>query len=147
MTRNKKPRAGVQVLGTGKTPRISPSATDNPLQRTPVWRVHQLDIAGPWSCLEGTAKEFEAVLRRLGSFEGMRWYDIIGKDSHSIPVNQLSKAAQDRLCARGLDDLDEIFSLRIDGPGRIIGILDGHCLKILWWDPRHEVCPSKLKHT
>ena len=36
---------------------------------------------------------------------------------------------------------------RISGPGRVWGIREEHVLDLLWWDPRHEVCPSPKKHT
>jgi hypothetical protein len=40
----------------------------------------------------------------------------------------------------------ECFSLRINSPARVWGIRDEYVLRVLWRDPRHEVCPSKKKH-
>jgi hypothetical protein len=88
------------------------------------------------------------VLRRLGSYETMTWREIDGPSgSHAVDLGSLSTAARDRLVAIQQDDVEQCFSLRINGPARVWGIRNAHVLRILWWDPRHEVCPSKKRHT
>ncbi|MDQ2731557.1 MAG: hypothetical protein M3Y56_07855, partial [Armatimonadota bacterium] len=67
--------------------------------------------------------------------------------SHPVELGKLCKAAQDRLVEIRQDDAATLFSLRIGGQGRIWGVRDGPTLRILWWDPQHEVCPSLKKHT
>jgi hypothetical protein len=140
----KQPRSAFS-LDTRKQPREAPAG---PPARTPTWAFRIADIGGPWCWTEMTAKESEAVLRRLGSYESMTWREIDGPTgSHGVEFHHLSKRARDRLIAIEQDDAAEYFSLRVDGPGRVWGIRDAHVLRILWWDPRHEVCPSTLKHT
>ena len=39
--------------------------------------------------------------------------------------------------------LDDVVSLRLSGPERVFGYLDNGVLVLLWWDPLHQVCPSK----
>lgn len=68
-------------------------------------------------------------------------------DSHNIEVNQIVKDAQRRLEEIRQADVDELFSLRLSGKERIWGIVDRNIFKILWWDPKHEICPSAKKHT
>ena len=80
-------------------------------------------------------------------FETMKWSEIVVSGSHTIDIGSLSKEAQDRLEDIGQDDLDELFSLRVTGRGRLIGIREMDYFRILWWDPDHKVCPSKKKHT
>ena len=84
---------------------------------------------------------------KLKSFEAMTWGEILNRNNHLVPVDSLSKAAYDRLCALHLDDLEELLSLRLSGKERIWGILEHNVVTLLWWDPEHLVCPSKLKHT
>jgi len=107
-----------------------------------------VDLGGQWCWTAMKEAEAREVLRRLGSYETMTWHEIDGPSgSHAIAVDSLTKAARDRLLAIGQDDVGECFSLRINGPARVWGIREEHVLKLLWWDPHHEVCPSDRKHT
>lgn len=83
------------------------------------------------------------VLRRLGNYETMTWREIDGPQSHGIPIGDLAKDARDRLVEISQDDAAEYFSLRVNSAARVWGIRDTHILRILWWDPDHQVCPSK----
>jgi len=79
----------------------------------------------------------------------MTWAEI-SKDKkkyHPIRVDKLATEARKRLEELRQDDVDVLWSLRVQGKPRIWGIREGRVLKLLWWDPNHEVCPSKLKHT
>jgi hypothetical protein len=77
----------------------------------------------------------------------MTWAQIMGTGSHPIPVGDITPDAQRRLEAIGQADVDELFSLRFTGRERLWGIRDRHTLKVLWWDPGHEICPSTKKGT
>jgi hypothetical protein len=49
---------------------------------------------------------------------------------------------------RELDDVDELFSLRMGGAKkRIYGIRDRGTLQVIWWDPEHEIYPTEPKNT
>lgn len=87
--------------------------------------------------------EMHEVLTRLGSFETMTWREIDGPKSHGIPFGDLVKEARDRLEEIDQDDAAEYFSLRVNASARVWGIRDQHVLRILWWDPQHQVCASK----
>lgn len=56
-------------------------------------------------------------------------------------------AAVEDLCLDALEEiglaLDDVVSLRLSGPERVFGYLDNGVLVLLWWDPIHQVCPSK----
>src|SRR5680860_208464 len=86
----------------------------------------------------------ERILYKLAHFETMTFPDIerAVKGSHNVSYDQLCRDAQKRLEERGLEDLDQLFSLRLSGKERIWGIREGNVLRILWWDPKHQVCPS-----
>ncbi len=66
---------------------------------------------------------------------------------HNIALDKLSKSALKRLKELHLDDIDELYSIHITGKERIFCIKMNNVMKVLWWDPLHKVCPSKLKHT
>lgn len=77
----------------------------------------------------------------------MHWQDISGREHHAIEVDRLSREAQARLEQIGQDDVDEMFSFHFSGKQRIIGIRDMNVVRLLWWDPEHQVCLSHKKHT
>ncbi|OEJ34194.1 hypothetical protein [Streptomyces subrutilus] len=57
------------------------------------------------------------------------------------------REARDRLTSLGLSDMTKIGRIRFAGTQRLYGFLEGTVFHVLWWDPNHEVYPSKLKHT
>lgn len=95
-----------------------------------------------------SAAEARDVLEKLRSYESMTWGEIEGRASHVIGVESLNKKAIKRLEELKLDDVDSVFSFRVTGKKRVIGLrLAGPQLHLLWWDPRHQVCLSHKKHT
>ena len=95
------------------------------------------------------------ILTHLKDRETMTWAEIEsqsggrnkGTNNHAIEVDKLSPKAQKRLAELGLDDIGKLFSLRAQGKIRIWGVRQANVLKILWFDPKHEVCPSPKKHS
>ena len=84
---------------------------------------------------------------KLKCFETMTFSDILGRNHHTVPIERLCKEAQNRLTVLGLDDVEELLSLRLTGISRVWGIMEHNIVVLLWWDPEHLVCPSLLKHT
>lgn len=142
--RGKQPRSEVSIDQT-RTPRSIPV---NPRARNPVWAFRIVDTQGPWGWSRMDGQRLGEVLERFKAFESMTWQEIDGPTGgHGVEVSQLCKEAQNRLAEIRQDDADVLFSLRLTGKRRVWGILEEHVYKVLWWDPEHEVCPSKLKHT
>ena len=116
----------------------------------PAWRVSLLEMRDPFGWHEIAKEKLEFVRQKLGDFEKSTWNEILlmsHKQNHSIPVNELSKDAQQRLIELGLDDVDEVISLRLSAKERVLGIRHNVAVTLLWWDPEHQACPSLLKHT
>lgn len=135
-------------VGRIKSPKISKdprvdTTIKNPMLEHPVWHIGSLDVEGKWGW-ENIEKEFFFVniLPKIKNFESMFWNEILGRKSHPIPTANLCKEAQKRLVDINLDDVEELVSLRLTGAQRIWGVRYSNILKILWWDPKHEVCPS-----
>lgn len=137
-----------------KTPQSATNRADKKIVRTqdihqpasPSWRFSTADKNGPFAWPSGTETEIQ-ILQKLRQFDSMRWQEIEGPDHHAIEVGRLSKDAQVRLEEIRQDDLDEVFSFHFSGKPRIIGIREMNVIKLLWWDPEHQVCPSVKKHT
>jgi hypothetical protein len=128
-----------------RAPRSIPS---NPRARNPVWAFRIVDLGGPWCWTMLSGAVLGEVLARFRDYESMTWEQIDGPTgSHGVEPWKLSRQARSRLTSIRQDDASELFSLRITGRRRVWGILDEHVLRILWWDPEHEVCPSMKRHT
>lgn len=127
-----------------KKPRARP---ENAQQQTPLWALGIVELDGPWTWRGMSSEQFSHVLERLGQFERMTWGEIEGSRHHSVRVVGICKPGRDRLAEIRQDDVDELFSLRLSGRIRLYGIRDGRVLKLLWYDPLHEVYPSPKKHT
>lgn len=93
------------------------------------------------------------LLERLQSFESMKCAEVFSPGSEigkTYSVAEIpTKEARDRLVELQYDDQTEIARLRINGKRRLYGFLPdgGPDFYVLWWDPWHEVWPSKLKNT
>jgi hypothetical protein len=126
-----------------KVPRVVSPPGYNHLR--PSWRVASMQLVDPygWHTVDG--KTLLYIREKLALFETMTWNEILvasKKQNHSIAVADLSPEAQQRLEDLGLG-LDDVVSLRLSGPERVFGYLDNGVLVLLWWDPDHQVCPSK----
>ena len=106
-----------------------------------------MDIDGPFCPTRMTRDTMLEVRQRLASFESMTWGEIGSTGSHPIPVSDLSADAQRRLGEIRQDDVEQLYSLRVSGTERVFGIREGGVLRILWWDPSHQVAPTAMKHT
>ena len=100
-----------------------------------------------------SANDFIEILNSsLCQFETMTWDAILkrsggrnqGNNHHNIEVSKICRDAQKRLLELKIDDIDELFSLRLSGKCRLWGVKDGQILRFLWFDKEHTVYP--LKH-
>lgn len=142
----KKPKAAFSP-SESKTPRVAAQAGPPVEGQKPVWRFAIMDFDGPFGWRGFDPVLLPEINGKLANFETMTWQQIKVAGSHPVLIEEIAKAARDRLAEIGQEDLDELFSLRLSGKRRIWGILDRNQLKILWWDPEHRVCLSELKHT
>lgn len=112
------------------------------------WRFNAADRNGPfaWSNL-ADGDVHKEVIETLAALETMTEGDLGAKGCHFIAVPSLCKEAKDRLSDLQLDDLDELYSIRITGKTRVFCIHREDVLSVLWYDPEHAVCPSPKKHT
>lgn len=157
--KNRKPKIAQQPTGI-RSPRVAekveearrPRFVSDVEQDTakPTWRLATMDNDGPFGWGRITRERLIDVQARLSHFESMTWHEIliVGKKfNHTVTVEQMSKAAQDRLVEIKMDDVDELVSLRVNARERVWGIRTGGLCSVLWWDPAHAVCPSKKKRT
>lgn len=122
-------------------PKKIPKFVDPPIEGGPLaWRFSTCDKKGPfaWSGLTDSVK-FKEVIEKLHEFETKTWDEIKKAGSHPIPCVQLEKPARDQLAAIKQDDLDELMSFRLTGANRVWCVQSGNIMRVLWWDPDHQV--------
>lgn len=133
---------------TSKTPKKAYSEDFYSLN--PAWRLGLIELVEPFGWHELKSEQVHYVRTKLSFFESMTWSEILmkaKKQNHLVSVGDICKDARERLTAIKQDDIDELISLHLSGAERVWGILEHNVVKILWWDPNHQVCPSLLRHT
>jgi hypothetical protein len=111
------------------------------------WRFTHVDNDGPWGMAALTQAETTALLAAMTKFESQTINELFhvgewpGKchDMATLP----NKEARDRLVKIGLADQTKIWKLRIGGPGRLWGFLVNNVFHVMWWDPGHQIWPSR----
>ena len=118
-------------------------------QKKPLWQIRTLDLDGPWGRNKLDAEALKDIYEKLANFETMTWDEIIKTGSHPVKIENICSKAQKRLAEIiiKIDTEEELFSLRISATKRLWGIREHNILKLLWWDPLHEVYPVSKKHT
>ena len=157
--KNKNPKCRKEPTGreirTGSSPggkEIRIKSDPGNFDKTKIaWQISTFDIDGEWGWTKiGPKRWLNDVVPKLQDFESMTWAEIqkasggrkSGNNSHFVLVENLKKEARDRLVELQQDDIDELFSLRLQGKHRIYGIRDGRVLRIIWFDPHHEIYPT-----
>ncbi|WP_189209036.1 hypothetical protein [Actinokineospora fastidiosa] len=132
-------------IPTEKRPRraLTPSEPEGKL----VVLFSRIDLDGPWCLTKISQTDHRNLLSRIQSFETMTVREAFnhgeepGKD---YAIEDLpSKAARKRLEELTFDDRDHISRLRIGNLGRLYGFREGARFYALWWDPEHEIWPTK----
>jgi hypothetical protein len=149
MPRERHPKARYNPSGREIRTGIEPGNFD---REKIAWGISRIDLDGRWGWGNLALDVWwQRILPKLRDFETMTWAEIQaaaggrgrggGNNSHNVPVAEICKEAQERLRELCQDDIDDLFSLRLQGTHRIYGIRDGRVLKILWFDANHEIVP------
>ena len=146
MTHKKKLPISIYNPSGEKEPRVAPDIKR--LERENLgWHFRVIDKDGPFGWRNIDRETIWCVIGKLAAFETMTWGEVLGPRNHEIPRSELCPMARVRLGQIKQNDIDQLVSLHLDGKRIIWGIRDRRYMKILWWDPEHQVCPSAKKHT
>ena len=140
------PHGAAPGVTVRRQPRLAADAEDS-AKKHPIWRFHVVDYEGPFGW-GGAGAKLRQIVSKMVGFESMTWSQIDQAGSHFLTPAKLSKEARDRLQKIKQDDgADQVYSFRLSGVERVIGIRTGREFWFLWWDPEHAVCPSMKKNT
>lgn len=144
---NKKSHTFSNQLKSGRTTKTFDNAKSVKTQY-PVWKFSSIDWYGEWGWKQLSNEQWQSIIQKLQNFESMTWGEIEGANSHLIQISDCpNPRVQKRLNELQLDDYNELFSLRLSAKERVFGVLFGNVLKLLWYDPEHQVWPAYKKHT
>jgi hypothetical protein len=90
------------------------------------------------------------IFPKLKDIETKKWFELeieqFGKNgkskNHWVHIRDIIKPARNRLKELNMDDVEELFSIRLTGKQRVWGIRDFNYFKMIWFDFEHEICPS-----
>jgi len=112
------------------------------------WRFSNADTGGPFSCAQFSLDDFKQLWERLSAFETKNIEELRNSGSfHNIPLEKFEKEARDRLDQLQLDDLEELYSFRMDGKCRLYCIKYLNIFSVLWWDSKHKAYLVRKSHT
>jgi hypothetical protein len=144
MSKNKKePKTEYDPISREARARENPGSTEC---QTPAWQFHRCDEEHSlWGWAKLNSSEHLKIIKSLHGFEKMSWTQIkqaaggrsSGTNNHVLSIDRFAKNALKRLQDLKLDDIDELFSLRLNNTLRLYGIRDGRVLRLIWHDPHH----------
>lgn len=121
-----------------------------------IWLFDMIDRSGKFA-FDLNRDDFlhREVMEKMIHYSNMSWAEVKGQTHdegkskhHLISFDKLSNDAFDRFKARHLDGYeDSIFSFALQNRLRVVGIRENEHFHVLWYDPDHEICPSKKRHT
>ena len=150
---NKTTKREKTTVGSKRTVKVTGFSTDG---KKVIWLFDMIDRAGRFAFdLNRPDFLYREVLEKVIDYGNMTWAEVKrqthdeGKSKHhQLSLDMLSKDALDRFNARHLEEYgDSIFSFALQNKLRIVGIRENEYFHVLWYDPKHEICPSKKRHT
>ena len=119
----------------------------DPLDLRPILSFDLMDLSGLYCFSQASPRALQHAMARLFNAAQTTYRDLQAGGSHFISVQDIIPDAQKRLEALNLNDYEQVYSLRCDGPIRVFGVRDGAVLHILWLDEYHAICPSPKRNT
>ena len=145
---HKKDRGPKTLVAPSQEKKPAAIFDENWREMQPAWRVSLLEMYTPFGWTEVDEASAVQIRERLGNYESMKWKEFVPSyRCHFIKRTNLCKEAQAHLEKIEQDDIDSVMSLGVTQKGRVFGILEHNILKILWWDPDHQICPMEKPNT
>jgi hypothetical protein len=149
VTERKFPRPGIKAEPPANEPRLGkdPAVIR---QRKPIWRTSMMDLNGRWGFSRCDLQGFLQIQGKMAALETMTWGEIEEKTKSvgGIPLEnpKFHPYVNVRLHQLGINDVDNLYHLRVTKRGRLWGIRIAEEFYLLWWDRNHDVFRSKAWH-
>lgn len=103
-------------------------------------------MATPYGWHELSPEEIVYVQGKLSTFEGMTWKEIFvdaKKQNHPIDVCDLKCDEARKWMENNIKGQPTLWTLRFSGKERVWGIFSEGAYQIVFWDPKHMICPTE----
>lgn len=124
-------------------------STDN---EKPIWSFEGIDKIGMFRFdIERPDFDSKTLLNWMIDINGLTWIQIKQQThdrndkscNHYLDYDGMSREAKERVLQMIADeDMDKVFSMRVNNKRRIIGIRDGAVFRVKWFDPEHQFYPA-----
>jgi hypothetical protein len=110
------------------------------------------DLDGPWSLSDLAPEHIPDFFRFLRDIEGQTVNELAGPNGRQLykeydNFGECPNPAAPKRLAELYDSSDNICRFRLSGERRLYGLRFGHLIALLWWDPSHDIWPSRIKNT
>lgn len=114
-----------------------------------IWRVHNdyIDYNHPQFGWDGVNIVYflKKIIQSLQGYEGFTWQEVMQKKHcHPWGVDDIPRECAKRLVERQID-IEQLYQIPLGSLPRIIGYRDRQIFYLMWWDGKHEFCPTKVK--
>ncbi len=110
----------------------------------------KFDYEGPFCLSRSSIDTVVQMLKQAANMESMTVLEVFrgdtGKD-YGDPERLPNSDAVTRIRELGFNDETNISTLRFSGRQRLYGFRRDNDFYAIFWDPEHEIWPTKLKHT
>lgn len=137
-------RAAVSVA-TGRKRIVASPVGDSSYDLPFRFRFNRVDVGSDWCLTSITQEDHVELIEFMAQMENLSLREVIpGVGKHedvagSSPNHLAQRRAQDQFP----DEHDRIHSLRLAGPKRIWGLQYANEFSVIWWDPGHDIWPTK----
>lgn len=91
----------------------------------------------------------EHIINKLQEYEKQKWQEILnasggkseghGNNNHFITADKLQRAEKREFIKAGyMEKYEKVFSLRLTGQERLIGVVDLNVFNVLWFNANHK---------
>lgn len=118
------------------------------------WRFDRVDRSGKFA-FDPSRSDFDhrEIIDKIISYGSMSWDDLKkqthdkGKTKHHfLKMEKLSPEATSRVkLLLQEEEFESVYSLALQNLLRIIGVRKDEKFFVMWYDPKHEFCPSHKK--
>jgi len=114
------------------------------------WRLEHVDLDGPWGWRTLAHGSVSNLHRELVNLEKATRRKLeVEKKLNQIPCHDLCSEAQERLRTLKLGEWEFLWQIVLPpdkrDKWRAWGRAEGQHFYLLWWDPKHTVCPRGPK--
>lgn len=110
------------------------------------FRFNRVDLEGPWCLSKITREDHVALIKFMAATEAKTVAEVfdghVGKDE-DVAAGSPNADAMARARQIYPEESERMASLHVSGKHRVWGLRHDPEFAVIWWDPEHEIWPTK----